>query len=104
MMDSEFIRNGLMALQWLTTCWLAFYTITTNKQRASNKTVEELHKRIDEKCERIAKIEGDLKAAPTRQEVTRIHERIDEIINTSRENNLLLGQVLGQLKQINGGK
>lgn len=103
-MDNELIRNALMLLQWLTTLALAMYAHNIGKQRATTGAIDDLNKRLNEKCQRITRLEGDLKAMPTRDELGRIHERIDEIIENSRQNNLMLGEVLGQLKQINGGK
>ncbi|ASF47011.1 hypothetical protein CEK71_13535 [Methylovulum psychrotolerans] len=89
-----------MGLQWLTTLGLAFYTFSGNRQRATTKSIDDLNKKIEEKCQRIARLEGEQKGLPTRDELTRIHERIDEIMETSRQNNLLLGELLGQTKEL----
>jgi|GEM_PF-1525460 len=129
-MDNEIIKNLLMLLQWLTTCALAVYAHNIGKQRATTESINQIRDKLAEKCLRIAKLEAQL---PSRNELIRLHERMDReakemhvelskvndrlddmrqsqnerldlIARDSKESSLLLGQVLGQLKQINEDK
>lgn len=103
-MDIEHIKIIVTCLNFLLVVGLGFINWNDRKQRATTKSIEELHKKVDEKCQRIAKLEGELKGLPAREELTRIHERIDELNKGNQETNLLLGQLLGQIKQMNEAK
>lgn len=106
-MDYELIKMALMALNMLMTLALWLFALNDRKQRATTQSIKELERHVaekfDDKCARIAKVEADLKAMPTRDELIRIHQRIDELNDNSKETNLLLGQLIGQIKQMNGG-
>jgi len=108
-MDYELIRTGVMTVNFLMTLALATLSGLERRQRAHLKVLEQ---RLEEKCVRVAKMEAEIKKLPTKPELTRVHDRIDVLIGdfnkNSRENNLLLGEISGQLKQmsirIGGGK
>lgn len=103
-MDYELIKTCAVVLNMVCTGVVGLIAVDAKKQRATTESIKELHKRIDDKCLRIALLEGELKASPTRDELTRIHERIDELNQGNQETNLLLGQLLGQIKQMNEAK
>lgn len=100
-MDYELIKTAVLALNMLLTVSLAGLSYSERRQRATLKVLE---KRLDEKCVRLAKLEAEIKDFPTKIELVRVHERIDVLITdfnkNSRENNLLLGEISGQIKQI----
>lgn len=99
-MDYELIKTGALVLSMLSNCVIGAIAIDARRQRVTTKAIDELHKRIDEKCLRLARLEGELKAAPSRDELMRIHERIDELNLGNKETNLLLGKVAGQIDQM----
>jgi hypothetical protein len=99
-MDNETIRNGLMLLQWLTTCALAWYAHNIGKQKATTDSIKVLEKQLADKCVRLAELRGEIAKMPVRDELTRLHERIDELLETNRTNNLLLGELIGQMREI----
>jgi len=87
--------------------WLIVYQ--DRKQRVTRDSIRELEKsvaqRFDDKCLRIARLEAEIKAAPTRDEIIRVHDRI-EVLQTmiqeqSQETTLLLGKLIGKLDQMN---
>lgn len=100
-MDYDLIKTAVLALNMLLTVGLAGMSMFERKQRAALKVLE---KRLDDKCARLSKLEAELKDYPTKIELVRVHERIDQLIAdfnaSSRENNLLLGEISGQIKQI----
>lgn len=130
----EWIKLGLSILSFLGSIAVFIYVRADRNRRATVKSITELaesvnqratvksitdltdsvNKRFSDKCERISRLEGEMKAIPTRDqlerereiargEVIRIHERIDEINKSTQQTQLLLGQVLGELKQLNKG-
>lgn len=115
-MDYELIKTGALVLSMLSNCVIGAIAIDARRQRVTTKAIDELNKRLDEKCAKIAKLDAELNAMPTRQEIIRIHERIDgkfadidgrleriqeRIDENAKDSNLLLGQLLGQVKQMN---
>jgi hypothetical protein len=129
-MDAELVKISISLFNLLLTCAVGIFAWTDRKHRATTESIKDLEKvmmkKFDAKEVRLAKIEADLKVIPAREELIRIHERIDsenkvirgefgkmnerldKIVERSTESSqntsLLLGQVLGQLKQINEGK
>lgn len=118
-MIEEWIRTVLLALSLLFSVGTFSYNLFDRRNRATTKSIKELedsvNHRFGEKCERLARLEGEVKAIPTREqfdrerdiargELVRVHERIDELNKNSQNANLLLGQVLGELKQLNKGQ
>ena len=114
----EWIKLGLSVLSFLGSIAVFVYVRSDRNQRATVKSINDLaesvNTRFSAKCERISRLEGEMKAIPTREqlerereigrnEVIRIHERIDEINKSTQQTQLLLGQVLGELKQLNKG-
>lgn len=121
----EWIKLGLSILSFLGSIAVFVYVRSDRNQRATVKSINDLQdqmnnrfgdvdKHLSSKAERLARLEGELKAIPTREqfdrereisrnEIIRIHERIDDIAKSSQQSQLLLGQVLGELKQLNKG-
>lgn len=115
----EWVKAGASVVAMLFSGATFVYVQLDKRQRATVKSIEELKdsvgKRFDDKCARISRLETELNRIPTRgefdmaqergrSEIVRIHERIDEINKNSQNANLLLGQVLGELKQLNKGQ
>lgn len=121
----EWIKLGLSVLSFLGSIAVFIYVRADRNQRATVKSISDLQgyintrlsdvdKEISAGTERMARLEGEVKAIPTREqfdrerevarnEIIRIHERIDDIAKSSQQSQLLLGQVLGELKQLNTG-
>ena len=115
----EWIKLGASIVAMLFSGATFIYVQLDKRQRATVKSIDELKesvdKRFDDKCNRIAKLEGKLNRIPdrpefdaaqerSRNEIVRIHARIDEIGKSSQSTNLLIGQVLGEIKQLNKGQ
>jgi len=98
-MDQELLRNIVAGLQWVTTCFLAFYAHNIGKQKATTDSLDKLKDDLNQKCLRIAKLEGEIKAMPTQDQVIRLHDRIDEILETNRQTNFLLGELNGKVSE-----
>lgn len=122
-MDYELVKIGLSVFNLLLTCGVGLFAWSDRKDRATMESIKELErvvaKKLDEKAQRISKLEMDLREVPSRNELVRIHERLDEMassINTRleamndssskgrQETALLLGKLLGAVEQMNGGK
>lgn len=123
----EWIKLGLSVLSFLGSIAVFVYVRADRNQRATVKSINDfkesvnnrfkaaddaVNNRFNAKAEHITRLEVELKAIPTREqlerereiarnEVIRIHERIDEINQSAQQTQLLLGQVLGELKQLN---
>lgn len=107
-------------IEWIKLIWLVLgpiinlalfaYIRADRSQRATVKSIDELkesvNKRFSEKCDRISRLEGDIRAIPTRaefdaerergrQEIVRIHQRIDEINEGIKQSQLMLGELIG---------
>lgn len=122
----EWIKLGLSILSFLGSIAVFVYVRADRNQRATVKSITDLQthvnnrfsdvdKQISAKAERMARLEGEVKAIPTREqfdrereiarnEIIRIHERIDDLATSSQQSQLLLGQVLGEIKQLNKGQ
>jgi hypothetical protein len=114
-MIDEWIKTGAILLSLLFSIGQFIYTQIDRRNRATTKSIDELKtsmdKRFDDKCLRLSRLEADMSRNPSRQEfellqernrneIVRIHERIDELNKNSQTANLMLGQVLGELKQM----
>lgn len=103
-MDAETVRNGLMLLQWLTTCALAWYAHNISKQKATTDSIKALELQLAEKCRRIDVLETQVKIMPTAEKIdewiVKVHARIDEMYKINAENNMMLGILTGEMKRI----
>lgn len=104
-MDMEVLKIGILIINMLMTVALWLFAFNSRKEQATNKSIKDLelsvNARFDAKCQRLAKVEARLEAAPNREELIRIHERIDSLNDGISQTTLLIGQVLGQVKQMN---
>lgn len=106
-MDLEIIKTVLGVINMAVTAAIWLYVRTDNKNRATVDSIKQLERdmlsRYDEKCAKLARLEGDLKTMPTReqfdQQVVRIHERIDEINQNTRNTALMIGELMGYMKR-----
>lgn len=115
----DWIRTGASVIAMVFSGATFIYVQLDKRQRATVKSIEELKASVDQrfvtKCERLAKLESELNRIPTRPEFDAAQRRVEEFIkgvydrineierahqDSARETNLLLGQVLGQLKQL----
>jgi hypothetical protein len=115
----EWLKLAASIIAMLFSAATFVYVQLDKKQRATVKSIDDLKdsvdKRFDGEAVRISRIEGELNRIPTRSEfdiaqergrveIVRIHERIDEINKNSQNTNLMIGQVLGELKQLTKGQ
>lgn len=106
-MDLEIIKTALGVLNMAVTAAIWLYVRTDNKNRATVDSIKSLERdmlgRFDDKCAKLARLESELKTIPTReqfdQQVVRIHERIDEINQNTRNTALMIGELMGYVKQ-----
>lgn len=106
-MDHNWFQLILSVVNMVVTAAIWLYIRTDNKQRATVDSIKQLERdmlsRCDEKCAKLARLEGELKTIPTReqfdQQVVRIHERIDEINQNTRNTALMIGELMGYVKQ-----
>jgi hypothetical protein len=80
---------------------------------ASIKELEEkMSQRFEEKSQHIGRLEIEIQRSPTRDQldkerdrhqldITRIHDRIDDLGKSYQQSQLLLGGIYEQLKQMN---
>lgn len=115
----EWLRLGIAGAALLFSAWTFFYVQRDRRDRATTSALErlktEVESRLNKKSDRISNLEQELGRMPTRHEwdnanfrmedkVTRLHERVDALNKESQQTNLLLGQVLGEVKQLNSGR
>lgn len=106
-MDLEIIKTMLGVVNMGVTAAIWLYVRTDNKNRATVDSIKQLERdmlsRYGEKCAKLASLEGELKTIPTReqfdQQVVRIHARIDEINQNTRNTALMIGELMGYVKQ-----
>lgn len=115
----EWIKAGASIVAMLFSGATFVYVQLDKRQRATVKSIDELKESVDKrfiaKCDRLSKLESDLNRIPSRAEfdsaqrrtedyIKGIYDRINAIEKsnqeTAKETNLLLGQVLGQLKHL----
>ncbi|NOR71619.1 MAG: hypothetical protein GQ532_18350 [Methylomarinum sp.] len=104
-MDMEAIRLSLTVLNMVISAAVWIFVWQARKSQVTQDSVKSLEdsvaKRFDNKGIRISKLEADLKALPSSIEIVRIHERIDDSIKSNQETQLLIGELIGQIKQMN---
>ena len=107
-MDMDTLKLILSIVNTLMSLALWLFALYNQKHTATNQAIKDLEKSVAErfaiKCERISKVEVGLKAFPSREELVHIRNRIDMMNDEQAKTNLLIGQVLGQLKQLNVNK
>jgi hypothetical protein len=118
-MDYETAKVIMIIFNMVMTLVLTISSFVGRRQRATVKSIKDLEDKVmtklDEKALRIQKIEIDLQKMPSNEhlnkereiashEIIRIHERIDSLNTTAQQTQLLLGEVYGQLKQLNSSR
>lgn len=111
-MDTDTIKVILGVVNILLTAALWIFALYNKKHSTTDKAIKDLERSVTErfeaKCVRLSKVEAEIKAFPSREELVRVHQRLDglmEVIaDSAKETNLLLGQLSGQIKQMNQGR
>lgn len=103
-MEPEIVRNWLMAINLIVSFGLWMFMFFDRRHHATIDSIERLEHKIDEKIDafrdRIAQVEGEIKTAPRREELVRLHERIDDVFNNVQTTQLMIGELSGQIKQM----
>jgi len=114
----EWIRTVVSVLGLFFSVCTFFYVLYDKRQRASVKSIDELRKSIDQRFSdknvRLNNLEREVNKIPSRQEfdaarerssqeITRIHQRVDEINSGIKESQLLLGELIGLVKGAKNG-
>jgi hypothetical protein len=115
-MDAEIVRNWLMAINMLVSASVWLFVFLDRRQHARIETINKLEAKIveiigkleakydaklDDCRNRISSLEAELKSTPNRQELVRMHERIDEVFQNIQTTQLMIGELSGQIKQMN---
>lgn len=118
-MDYEDAKVAMIVFNMVLTLGLTIASVIGRKQRATASSIKALEinvmKKLSEKAERITRIEIDMQKIPSQEafekardlsgrEIIRLHERIDTLNQTAQQTQLLLGEVYGQLKQLNSNR
>jgi len=109
----EIIKLLLQASTLLVSLGTAFYVQHDRRQRATVKSIEDLtksmEKRFDSKEIRLSRLENEMSRIPNRheyeraqelgrEEIVRIHARIDEINKGIQDSQLMIGKLIGLSK------
>ena len=82
-MDYEAWRFWIDGLQTVLTAALGVYVWLVNRTRVNaariSKMEDEIDGRLDEAENRLTKVESDVEHGPTRNDLGRIHTRIDDV-------------------------
>lgn len=82
-MNAEELKIWLQVINMLATFGVGIYVWISTQDKVTNKRITDLEEkvdgRIDTYAERIARVEQDLRHAPTHDDIKRIHARIDAI-------------------------
>jgi len=104
-MDMDVIKLALTVLNMLITAGVWIFVWQEKKTRVTRDSIQSLEdkvdKRFDRKCVRISKLESDFKSLPSNSEIIRIHERIDVLNQGNQTTQLMIGELIGQIKQMN---
>lgn len=109
----QWVNTALSLLSLLVTIGLFIYVQVANRNRATVQSITKLGNSVNERfrdeARRISDLEAQVNRLPSREEInhdrdrtseeiTRIHERVDEINEGIKQMQLILGQLLGQAK------
>jgi hypothetical protein len=104
-MGVEYIKLGLTLLNMVISAAVWIFVWQDRKSRVTKNSIESLEqsvqKRFDQKCTRLSKLEAEFKGLPTSHEIIRIHERIDVVNKGNQQTQLMIGELIGQVKQMN---
>lgn len=115
-MTIEYIKLGLSILNFVGLVLGFFYVRLERKDTATTQAIEDLEKSLHDDFrdirDRQARLENEVSRIPSRQEfdaerergrqeIVRIHERIDEINNGIKQSQLMLGELIGIQKGAN---
>jgi len=104
-MDYQQAQVVLIAFNMLVTAGIWLYVRKESKDRTEQRAIKELQQEINKKlaikCKRINELEVMVGALPTNTEIVRIHQRLDEAGKDLRQMVLMMGEIAGQIKQMN---
>ena len=103
-MDYELIKLLILVINTLATAGIWVFVRYSSRNKHMDEKLEKMEqafkKEMAEKCQRISTLEKAVAAMPTRDEVVRIHERLDKVGEDTGQMMLMLGEISGQIKQI----
>jgi hypothetical protein len=82
-METQHIALSISAANFMLTWGVALYMYLANKNKATNSRIGELERdmeaKLDAHADRLARVEQDLRHAPTHDDLKRLHARIDDL-------------------------
>lgn len=79
----EKLDFALKLLQFLLWAGTSFYVYMSNKNKVTNDRIAELEKDVDARAQehgqRIARLEQRVKTSPTHDDLSKLHEKINEV-------------------------
>ena len=82
-MDIETLKFGFQVLQFIATGAIGIYVYISNKNRVTNDRISTLENDIDTRLDgqsvRVAKLEEALHHAPTHDDLSKLHEKINDM-------------------------
>ncbi len=83
MIEIEEWKFAFQVLQFLATGAIGIYVYMSNKNKVTNDRITEFQKdvdgKIDNHSERLAKVEVRAKKSPTHDDLSKLHEKINEV-------------------------
>jgi hypothetical protein len=103
-MDYELIKIVIPLISVFVTVILWLSTARESKDKATISSIDRIEETLDGKIDsvsnRVSLLERDIVNLPTKDDIVRIHERIDKIGDSLNGTNLLIGDLSGQFKQL----
>lgn len=88
-MINEETKFWFTVAQWITTVLLWLYVWNVNRNRVTDTRIRELEQnmgdKLDRHADRIARLEQDVRHAPSHEDLKRLHSRLDEVGGQVRE-------------------
>ena len=104
-MDYELIKLFILVINTLATAGIWVFVRYSSRNSKVDEELERVKQsfkqEMAEKCQRISALEAIIAGMPTKDEIIRIHTRIDDMGKDTRQMVLMMGDVSGQLKQLN---
>ncbi|MDF1583879.1 MAG: hypothetical protein P1P78_11275 [Methyloprofundus sp.] len=114
-MDYEIVRVALTLINMLVTGIVGIFVWQNKRQQATvssivklesqtkeaiDKLEDHVNQRFKEKCQRLNALESHVNSMPTKRDIIRIHERFDIVVKDTHSMMLMLGDIMGQVKQL----
>lgn len=103
-LELDLVKTVAIITNLVLTISVLFYTHAKEKDKATKSSIDRVERNLEARIEatndRVNNLEKEVVQLPSNDEIVRLHERMDKLISSLMETNMLLHEMSGEIKHL----